>query len=234
MEWHKRDPARWRVEQAVAAQILVCVQSGVDIEGHTFHDGHLSVLSRHNVDYGPFHLRIVYPSAFPEHRLTPDVYLQSHRDRWRNGFDSHIEDSPFVRAHRVRVLYGLHVEHHWRLCLFVPGETDIDFTKEDSLRDLLATAAVFLRKEMFYQRDLEEELTGSRRAIWPGEDRAHGVAGLKQMIKDRGSVRPFDPCICGSGRSFYQCCMDRVGGSRWRGRRQQRNKDRPSNQGRAS
>jgi hypothetical protein len=62
--------------------------------------------------YESVKLRFDYPPTFPARGQTPKVVLFGHWDRWRRGGDSHINaDSS--------------------LCLFVPVESGIDFTKSD-------------------------------------------------------------------------------------------------------
>lgn len=190
----RADPTRWRAERAIARRFVGWVKFGQDSLGRALFRGFLSVLSTHGSEYGPFTIRVVYPPGFPDAGIVPSVYLMSHRDRWRSGHDSHIEPD-------------------WKLCLFVPGESGIDFRMPGSLIELLATAAVFLRKEVMYQRALERELSGGPRTAWPGEDRAHGPEGLAQAVRDRGGMGNSEPCICGSGSPFGGCCSRRVG--RW-------------------
>ncbi len=189
----RADPSRWRADQAIARNFLSYVKFGQDSVGLAYFRGFLSVRSRHGTEHGPFTIRVIYPPRFPESGVVPSVYLMSHRDRWRTGHDSHIEPD-------------------WKLCLFVPGESRIDFRRPDSLAELLATTVIFLRKEVMYQRDLERELAGGPKAIWPGEDRAHGTEGLVQAVRGRGGMKPEEPCICGSGSLFGTCCSRRIGG----------------------
>ena len=189
----RADPSRWRAEQVIARRFLSYVKFGQDSEGLAFFWGFLGVRSSHGTEHGPFTIRVVYPPRFPEFGVVPSVYLMSHRDRWRSGHDSHIEPD-------------------WRMCLFVPGESGIDFHGPDSLAGLLATTVIFLRKEVMYQRALERELVGGPKATWPGDDRAHGTDGIVQAVRDRGGMDQEEPCICGSGFRFGACCSRRIGG----------------------
>lgn len=192
--WSARlDPVRWRTEQLIARRFVHHVEFGRDRVGRVCFTGFLSVQSKHGSEHGPFTIKIVYPPRFPDAGVVPSVYLMSHRDRWKSGHDSHIEPD-------------------WKLCLFIAGESGIDFRRIDSLGELLATTVVFLRKEVMYQRDLERELSGGPRAVWPGEDRAHGTKGLAQAVGERGGVGHKEPCICGSGSLFGDCCSRRIEG----------------------
>src|SRR5208283_5972910 len=97
----------------------------------------------------------------------PSVYLVSHRDRWKNGGDSHIESD-------------------WKLCLFVPGESGIDFSQADSLNDLFAVIHTFLFKQRVYQRRLVRAQLDGSIPKWPGEYRSHGIQGMREAIRDMG------------------------------------------------
>ena len=189
----RADPSRWRADQSIARQFLSYVKFGQDSLGMAFFWGFLGVRSKHGTEHGPFTIRVVYPPRFPDAGVVPSVYLMSHRDRWRHGHDSHIEPD-------------------WKLCLFVPGEAGIDFRSPESLAALLATTVIFLRKEVIYQRALERELVGGPKAVWPGENRAHGIEGIAQAVRDRGGMRHEEPCICGSGSDYGNCCKQRIGG----------------------
>lgn len=191
IELYRTDPGRWVVENAIASEYLFHPRFGTDVLNQLF----LTAFLRWRSHYGSysewFSVRIVYPTGFPDRGITPRVYLMSHRDRWLCGHDSHIEPN-------------------FRLCLFVPADSPIDFTKADSLLELLATTITFLCKEIIYQRDLRSQLKAGPKAIWPGEDRAHGAAGLVQSIRDRGGIRFEEPCVCGSGREYNACCKSAV------------------------
>ncbi len=135
MQWHEANPGRWQREQAVAADLLDDVEAGIDSEGAASIRGTFSVYSEHGHLYESVKLRVVYPLAFPARNQPPSVYLESHRDHWRKGGDSHIEKN-------------------WKLCFFVPGESGIDFFQDDSLNGLFAVIHTFLFKERVYQRRL--------------------------------------------------------------------------------
>ncbi len=188
----RADPSRWLAEQVIARRFVQFVKFGQDSLNRAFFRGFLSVRSRHGHEHGPFSVRVVYPPRFPDLGIVPSVYLMSHRDRWKSGHDSHIEPD-------------------WRLCLFVPGESGIAFRSPESLAELLGITVVFLRKEVMYQRALGREISGGPKAIWPGEDRAHGTEGLAQAVRDRGGIGDQEPCICGSGSTFRNCCSHRIG-----------------------
>src|SRR5262249_33080522 len=98
----------------------------------------------------------------------------------------------------------------WSLCLFVPGESGIDFGRHDSLNDLFAVAQTFLFKEYLYQQALAREAVTGERAVWPGEARSHGLAGIAEAVRAKGWVGRNEPCPCGSGKKFKACCLRRL------------------------
>jgi SEC-C motif len=193
MEWHERDPARWEAEQRIGRQILDDFGSGVGDGGVAFVEGVLHVRSRHGHRYESVTVRIEYPPTFPDRGTTPTVVLVSHRDRWRKGGDSHINTD-------------------WSLCLYVPGESGIDFRRADSLNDLFAVLQTFLFKEHLYQQALGKEALTGVKAVWPGEARAHGTAGIAEAVREKGRVGRNEPCPCGSGKKFKVCCLRRLRG----------------------
>jgi SEC-C motif len=191
MEWHERGPARWEAERRIGCRLLGDCRSGVGDGGMAFVEGVFHVRSRHGHLYDSVRLKVEYPANFPERGTTPTVVLLSHRDHWRKGGDSHINTD-------------------WSLCLFVPGESGIDFGKADSLNALFAVARTFLFKEYLYQQALaNEELTGVK-AVWPGKARSHGMAGIAEAVRDKGRVGRNEPCLCGSGKKFKVCCLRRL------------------------
>lgn len=183
---------RWEMEQSIARQFMADVESGFDEEGRATIKGTFKLISQHSHEYGSFKIRLVYPAGFPAKERVPSVYLDSHRSTWENSADSHFFPD-------------------WKLCLFVPGESPIDFSKQESLKDLFAVLRVFLFKERMYQRDLIIQAITGKSAIWPGEARTHGIKGIIEAIQERGGVRPEEPCPCGSGRKFKRCCQNRIG-----------------------
>jgi hypothetical protein len=188
MQWYERDSARWQAEQRMGSQILDDFRSGIGNDGLAFLEGVFHVRSQRGHYYDSVKLRVEYPPIFPERGTVPKVILLSHRDRWKHGGDSHINSD-------------------WSLCLFVPGESGIDFGHNNSLNDLFAVVQTFLFKEFLYQRDLKrEDLTGVK-AVWPGEARAHGLAGIAEAVRDKGKVGRNEPCLCGSGKKFKVCCL---------------------------
>lgn len=191
MGWHERNPARWEAEQRSGNQILGNFRSGIGDGGLAFLEGVFHVRSRHGHRYESVTLRVEYPPTFPERGMPPRVVLLSHRDRWQKGGDSHINPD-------------------WSLCLFVPGESGIDFRRADSLNALFAVAQTFLFKEHLYQLALVREAVSGERAVWPGEARAHGMAGIAEAVRDRGRVGRNEPCPCGSGKKFKVCCLRRL------------------------
>lgn len=193
MKWYERNPARWHAEQRIAKQLLSDFRSGGGDERLAFVEGVFHITSEHGHRYDAVVLRVEYPPEFPERGTTPKVVLVSHRDRWRRGGDSHINSD-------------------WSLCLFIPGESGIDFHQGDSLNALFAVVQTFLFKEYLYQQDLlKRDLTG-KAAIWPGEARSHGLAGISEAVRELGGVGRNKPCPCGSGKKFKICCLRRLRG----------------------
>ncbi len=190
MEWYDARPSRWRVEQESARQTLAGVEAGIDGHGLAFLRGTLRIVSQHGHEYGAFTVRIVYPAGFPERGRVPAVYLESHQ-HWQRGPDAHIDAEG-------------------KLCLFVPGEAGIDFAHREALARLLECLGVFLFKESLYQQDLLNSLLTGKAATWPGEARAHGLAGLRETIRERGGWGRNAPCPCGSGTKFKRCCLPKV------------------------
>jgi uncharacterized protein YecA (UPF0149 family) len=93
------------------------------------------------------------------------------------------------------------------MCLFVPGESPVDFTQPDSLNGLFAVLHTYLFKQRLFQRDLVREAITGEKAVWPGEARSHNSAGLAEAVQDMGRVGRNDPCPCGSGLKFKKCHM---------------------------
>lgn len=191
MSWHDDNPLRWQREQQTAATMLDDFEAGVDQEGRASFRGCLELCSEHGHVYESVRLRFVYPPTFPARNQPPSVYLESHRDQWKKGGDSHIESD-------------------WKLCLFVPGESGIDFTEHDSLKKLLGVVHTFLLKERIYQRRYAmAELRGGV-VQWPGPDRSHGLQGIREAIRDMGGIGRNDPCPCGSGKKFKKCHLGKL------------------------
>jgi hypothetical protein len=191
-EWYEVNPARWRAEQEIAHYFMEGVEVGLDDHRWAFLVGTFSLVSQHGHIYDTFQIKILYPTGFPERRC-PEVYLLSHHSKWRNEGDSHIE-------------------HDWKLCLYVPGESGIDFRKRDSLLELFCCLHTFLFKERIYQRDLVRSFLSGKPAVWPGEARSHGLQGLREAIRDRGKIGRNEYCPCGSGKKFKHCCMAKIEG----------------------
>ena len=191
MTWHVQRPGRWAREQEIAWQFLDEVTAGIDELGHAYIVGVFRLLSGCGHEYDRFRVRIVYPLNFPELGGHPSVYLESHHDRWRNEGDSHIESS-------------------WRMCLYVPLESGIDFTKYDALRELFPCLHTFLFQARMYQQALQEEEANGVPAKWPGPERLHGTPGLLQAIRSRGQPSRNAACVCGSGRKYRLCCREKV------------------------
>lgn len=191
LKWHEHRQERWEQEQVAARRFLKDVQSGLDAEGYAYVDGSFSFESEHGHRSDEFRLRIVYPANFPERGGQPNVYLLSHRRRWRTGRDSHIDED-------------------WRLCLYVGMESTIDFESADSFGKLLACVASFLAREEVYQDAWADEARSGRPPVWPGPARAHGLAGLLEVIAEHGEPRRNDPCVCGSGKKYKNCHFDEL------------------------
>jgi len=188
MEWHEEHAERWNIEQQVASTYMADVCVGIDQQQRAFLVGSVSLRSGHGHLRDTVRVRIVYPPRFPDRGRFPSVYLESHREQWKN-------------------ISGSHIEADWRLCLFVPGESGIDFGHKDSLVHLLECLRTFLFKEVVYQRDLRMEAVTGKPPVWPGKARSHGVAGIKEMVTDQGGVGRNAPCPCGSGKKFKHCHM---------------------------
>jgi hypothetical protein len=158
MEWYEAMPSRWWAEQEFAQRVLEEVEAGIDDQGRAFLLGTMRILSQHGHEYTACKIHIVYPQGFPERGRVPAVYLESHRNWWK-GPDAYIEED-------------------WKLCLFLPGEVRIDFSSPDSLGEFIQCLRVFLFKEYLYQRDLISGLLTGALAVWPGQARSHGIAGI--------------------------------------------------------
>lgn len=191
MQWHEAMPQRWKHEQSIAAAMLDDFEAGIDATGCAFIRGLFNIVSMHGHVYETVKLRITYPSTFPTRNQPPSVYLESHHDRWENGGNSHIEND-------------------WRLCLFVPCESGINFEEANSLSDLLAVAHTFLFKQRVYQRRLVRSRFDGSKPKWPGEDRSHGIQGIREAVRETGKIGRNDPCPCGSGKKFKRCHLDKL------------------------
>ena len=188
--WTEHHPARWQEEQRLARELLSCVQTGSKGD-RVFIEGTFSLRLNCDHELDQFRLRLEYPISFPKKYVHPLVYLVSHHDLWRAGYDSHIE-------------------YTWRLCLYVPLESGLDFRREDELSRLFEHIQSFLFRERMYQRDLRVQLAGGPRAAWPGPDRSHGDEGLIEAIQALGGIPKNGPCICGSGKKYKSCCRSRL------------------------
>jgi hypothetical protein len=191
MQWHEATPQRWKQEQSLAATLLKDFEAGINGNGNAFIRGAFNVVSEHGHVYETVRLRITYPPNYPTRNQPPSVYLESHHDRWKKSGGSHIEDD-------------------WRLCLFVPSESGIDFSETTSLNDLLAVIHTFLFKQRIYQRRLARSRLDGGRVEWPGKDRSHGLQGIREAIQDAGGIGRNDPCPCGSGKKFKRCHLGKL------------------------
>lgn len=188
MHWHEQSPTRWEAERRIAKEVLDDFRSGVSEIGIAFVEGRFRIRSQHGHTYDVATLRIEYPPHFPERGQTPKVVLLSHRDRWQPIADAHIFSD-------------------WSLCLFVPSEAPVDFSKQDSLNAFFAVLQTYLFKQWIFQRALAREQFTGRPAVWPGEARSHGVAGVAEAVQDAGRLGRNAPCPCGSGLKFKNCHM---------------------------
>lgn len=193
MEWYRRSRVRWRAEQAIARQFLTEVTFGFDEERRAVINGVFRPVLEHGRELGAYKIRIVYPSGFLENKISPSIYLNSHRDRWDNEKDSHIESD-------------------WKLCLYVSFEAEIDFSGDESLKELLMCLATFLFKEEIYQRELILQAITGKPAVWPGTARSHGIPGIIEAMRESRAVLWGAFCFCGSGELFENCCWRKVAG----------------------
>lgn len=200
LKWYEWMPLRWKIEQDIAHRYLTELSAGITRTGWAVIKGKYALRSDCGHVRDVYDLRIVYPHDYlpvlPSYfhwpvPLHPNVFLDSHRDVWQNGRDSHIE-------------------HHWRLCLYVPGESQIDLRLPNSLERVFEAVHLFLIRERMYQRDLARESETGVPAKWPGPDRAHGVMGLWEAVRERGGMDEDEPCICGSGRAFRSCHSNEI------------------------
>lgn len=190
MAWYEEDTERWRREQALATKVL----ANPDVEvanGRAQIEGSLELVSEHGHIYDTIRIRIVYPSSFPQRNQPPSVYLVSHRDRWLKGPDGHIEDD-------------------WKLCLFVPGESGINFARPDSLNQLLGVIHTFLLKERIYQHRMDQAQSQDQVATWPGPERSHGIEGVREAVRAMGKIGRNAPCPCGSGKKYKHCHLGQL------------------------
>ena len=189
MQWYDRQSARWRCEQELAGRFLENLVCGIGEGKRAFIRGTFPLRLNCGHELDRFAVRIVYPPRFPSATGHPEIYLESHRDKWKTGFDSHIEPA-------------------WRMCLYVPLESGLDFEQPGALEQVFLNLRTFLLRELFYQRDLKR--FGSA-AQWPGPQRDHGPEGLLQAMQESGQrLRNNDPCVCGSSRRFKHCCMKKI------------------------
>jgi len=192
MRWYVNAPRRWDKEQEIASRLLRQVHIEIDTENQACLSGYLPLVSAHGHEWDAYRIRIVYPNDFLQQGRLPSVYLDSHRDQWKHGRHTHIEDN-------------------WKLCLYVPGESGIDWLEDDALEWLLACVRTFLAKERIYQRDLVRQQSTASRAVWPGEARSHGIDGIREAARDPGRpTKRNEMCPCGSGKKFKKCCESKL------------------------
>ena len=111
-----------------------------------------------------------------------------------------------------------HFFSNGRCCLWLPPESRWSERDRDALDRFLDEVLVFFERQLIY------DVVG----YFPGEDRAHGIAGFLEYFLDAqdGEVQVVDrllplifgskkvsrnaPCPCGSGRKFKRCHSDFV------------------------
>jgi len=76
---------------------------------------------------------------------------------------------------------------------------------------MFAVLQTFLFKEFLYQKDLAMEAISGRKAVWPGEARSHGLAGIAEAVHDMGGVGRNEACPCGSARSLSSAAYESSG-----------------------
>ena len=190
MYWHERHPQRWAIERQVGAQLLDSFVGYIGDRGLAALEGIYHIRSEHGIRYESVDLRIEYPESFLRPGVVPTVRLMSHRKQWQNVADAHIYPD-------------------WSLCLFVPGESGIDFQNDNSLEHLFGVIQTYLFKQYVFQKALiRQQLTGQL-ARWPGPARSHGFAGVAEAVRNSRYGRNH-ACPCGSGQKYKHCCMRRI------------------------
>lgn len=195
--WYRWMPLRWKTEQDVARRYLTDVETGLDREAQAVIRGTYAWRTKYSGKLrDSFKIRIVYPDDFlpigprADSRLAvpmyPSVFLDSHHDVWQRRVDGHI-------------LSG------WLLCLFVPGDVEIDFRLPNSLERVFEALHAFLVLQHHYQHDLQREVETGTPAVWPGAQRPHAVEGYSEAVRDRGGMPDQEPCVCGSGYRYGDC-----------------------------
>ena len=194
-------PKRWEREQATARKYMRNVRADegfglVGISGDIVlpnkYSGGIRDAFRIMIIYPPDFLHAQTDEGFVDDAPTyPSVFLLSHRDVWQQRINGHILPD-------------------WSLCLYVPGEADINFRDFNALERLLETIHAFMVLERIYQRRVQREKETGVEAKWPGPQRSHGYDGYIEAINDRGGIRDTDLCICGSGKRFARCHKERL------------------------
>ena len=194
-------PKRWERDQAIARKYMANVSADLGF-GLAGIRGDIVLANKYSEGIRDvFGIYIIYPRDFlhaqteegfvDDAPTCPSVYLISHRDVWVQRIDGHILSD-------------------WSLCLYVPGEADINFRDYNAMERLLEVIKAFLVLERIYQRRIQREKETGVKAKWPGPQRSHGYDGLAEAIRDRGGLRDTDLCICGSGKRFARCHKDRL------------------------
>ncbi|MFT3784939.1 MAG: hypothetical protein QM770_02075 [Tepidisphaeraceae bacterium] len=169
----------------------------IGIYGHAFLQGTYPLVSKYGTVKDRYDLTIMYPHDFlplgprGDFKLPvsayPSVFLESHHDQWVRRIDGHIMSE-------------------WELCLFVPGDVEIDFRLPNSLERLFEAIHAFLVLQCIYQADVLKEKETGVEAVWPGGQRSHGIEGCWEAVRDRGGMFDHEPCICGSRYRYDDCC----------------------------
>ncbi len=187
LPWHQENPRRWEVEQRLAGEVLREVECRIE-KSKAVIDGTFDLRSTHGYVYESVRIRIEYPAGFPHSGTTPKVTLLSHRNVWKQTPDAHINSD-------------------WSLCLYVPGDSRINFGQDDALNSLLAVIQTFLFKEWRFQKDLAKQEITAENAVWLGPARSHYCQGIREALREMPRVGRNAPCPCGSGKKFKVCCI---------------------------
>jgi len=199
--WHERDGGlRLAHDCALLNQLHPQLSYRVDPEtGFVCLHGNLEYQLACNVPTWVA-VRIVFPHDYP--RSEPVAYDEENRF-------PHIADRHFYA--------------NGRCCLWLPPESSWKPSDGDALVEFVDQVA------LFFDRQLVCEAQPSHRHIqWPGGERAHGVTGYLEYVRDvlggdEGAVAALVPilvgrrrigrnrqCPCGSARKYKKCHLDRV------------------------
>lgn len=173
---------RWHKDRLFFLNLFKDVLFGSE-KGAVWFEGDITVRTPAGREFGPFRVKVCFSNEYYEGLVPPDVYLLSHRNKWLN-----IENS--------------HIEKDWRLCLFVPLESQINFNDGDSFVKFIERLASFLIDSSNYQQEIKE--LGLEKAKWRGRQRSHGLEGVVQVLNEMQSSI-YGPCPCGNGSDYLDC-----------------------------